>query len=429
MCADILGTHRAVLTWARHLAFYVLGACLVGGLVWLFNPWFQTFFASHNRLAAAIGSAAIALVFFAGGEFLLRFFARMLLKQEIDQRARMQTFCHSSRNHLTRLTQDLEVLPKLIAIAQGHLGDANASTEAGAIKVLESLGAVRSQSEALLNTLREQEAQAGHIAVEHSQRLAHNTKTLEDLTQYRQTRAAQIIEDSRRIDEVLQRVKGLTDLTQMIRGIAGQTNLLALNAAIEAARAGEAGRGFAVVADEVRKLSQQTEIATARIDEEIASVVQLVNDNLSAIVATARTDEETRQMQLIADEFDDMSQAFTKLSDYLSQVSHATRTAMERIHEDVLVALGQLQFQDVSRQQIEHIGRLLDMLAEHFAAVKTALETLSTGAEMTVGDWTPLATRVEALTQHHVMHVQRTTHDAALGRKTQAEERPAIELF
>ncbi|WP_049324965.1 methyl-accepting chemotaxis protein, partial [Stutzerimonas stutzeri] len=96
------------------------------------------------------------------------------------------------------------------------------------------------------------------------------------------------------LEGLQQDVKGIVGVLDVIRAIAEQTNLLALNAAIEAARAGEAGRGFAVVADEVRALASRTQQSTGEIQGMIDRLQSATSNTVATMLRAGEKGESTR---------------------------------------------------------------------------------------------------------------------------------------
>ena len=172
-----------------------------------------------------------------------------------------------------------------------------------------------------------------------------------------------VADASNRIHALEERAKQVSSIANVIKDIAGQTNLLALNAAIEAARAGEQGRGFAVVADEVRKLAERTSLATTEIEQ---MIVGIQGDTVGAVEAMNAALPEVQQGVELA----------ASASESLREIEEGARRTLGRIGEVADATKEQSTASTSIAQRVEQIANMVEETSDTIRGTATTAHQL-----------------------------------------------------
>ncbi|HRH80950.1 MAG TPA: methyl-accepting chemotaxis protein [Thiobacillaceae bacterium] len=261
-------------------------------------------------------------------------------------------------------TQDLSAAAAQVAASSSRQNDAASSTAAGVEESAVSLSEIAANAQEANNASR----QSGELCRDGGRVIREAATEMSGIANTVQQAASTF-------DNLERDSAQITAIVQVIKEIADQTNLLALNAAIEAARAGEQGRGFAVVADEVRKLAERTAHSTQQISDMIGTIQG------SAVEAIRTMESTVARVQVGTQMAEAAGQAIT-------QIDNSSLRVLERVQE-IAASLRQQNAtnQEISRN-VEQIAQMTERNSH--ASTQTAdsarqLAELADAMQSTIG--------------------------------------------
>lgn len=276
----------------------------------------------------------------------------------------------------------LDKLRPVIARVQGSVRDARKTADQSAqiahqtsegmqqqFREIDQVATALHQMSATANTSAQSAAQAAEAARNADLASREGLEVITQTTAAIQAQAREMSEGMLQLQNLAQRSEQIGSVLEVILSIAGQTNLLALNAAIEAARAGEAGRGFAVVADEVRNLAKRTQDSVEEIRQVIENLqngTHEVSQSMQAShVQAQRNVSQVQQAVAALEHIDKAVNLITEMNLQIASAAEEQSSVAEEINSNVEAIRNVTESLADQADQSAHVSQQLNELANH----------------------------------------------------------------
>jgi methyl-accepting chemotaxis protein len=293
-------------------------------------------------------------------------------KDEIGQ---LQTAVRQTTSNLREVLQLINsVTTKLAEAATSMLSTSETSQQGiqNQQKGTEQVVTAMHEMTATVQEIARNAAQAATEAGNANQEASKGQLVVDETTSSINSLAGEVDNASDVIGKVRQDSDNIGSILDVIRGIAEQTNLLALNAAIEAARAGEQGRGFAVVADEVRTLASRTQESTEEIQTMIEQLQSGIQDAVTVMVNSREHAGQTvEQAKEAGKSLSDITAAVTVISDMNTQIASAAEeqsSVTEEINRNIVEINRAVEMSAQGANQILDSSEYLNELSDELTA-------------------------------------------------------------